>query len=269
MYTSFYGMCANPFLKDESIKYKFESEDFKATLYRFNYLKEVKGIGLFTGACGFGKTYVARYFIDYLNKDLYKVIYISLNDLITTFDFFKILSNNLGLDIGACYKSDIYKNIQDEFKRLVIQEKVQPIVILDDAHLLSREMLLNFKVFYDFDMDSADYVTLILIGNPELKDELSKQVYESLKQRIIVNYTFNGLSRKEVNEYIKSRFDYVNAKKDIFEEDAISALYSCCHSSPRKLNTLVINSLMLGYQNKLPVIHADVVMNAKQEMDVT
>ena len=267
MYTSFYGMSTNPFVKDESIKYKFESNDFKQVLNRLNYLKEIKGVGLITGNPGLGKTFVARYFISELNKNLYKIIYISITNDMTIFDFFKIVSNCLSLDVGACYRTDIYNNIQNEFKRLVEQDRIQPIVILDDAHLLTREILSNFKIFYDFDMDSKDYVTLIMIGHPNLKDELSKNIYETLKQRIIVNYTFNGFSREEVQSYLESRLEIANSNKNIFEQDAINALYSCCKASPRRLNTLIINSLMLGFQDGLANIDSSIVMNAKNEMD--
>ncbi len=268
MYTSYYGMSCNPFLKDESIKYNFESNDFKETLNRFNFIKEVRGIGLFYGASALGKTYTARYFISNLNKDLYKIIYINVSHNMTVFDFFKVISDELNLDIGACYRIDLYKNIQKEIVRLVNQDRIQPIIIIDDAHLLSREILFNFKVLYDFEMDSKDYVSLILIGYPELKYELSKNIYETLKQRIIVNYEIKGLSRNEVKDYVKSRLEVANANREIFSEEALNCLYSCCKSSVRRLNTLVVNSLMLGFQNKETTINEETVINAKKEMDL-
>lgn len=268
MYTSFYGMNCNPFLKNESVKYTFKSSDFNETIARFNFLKEVKGIGLFYGTSGLGKTFSIRYFIDELNKDLYKIIYISPSHDMSVFDFFKLISNELNLDIGACYRIDLYNNIQKEIIRLVKQDKIQPIIIIDDAHLLSRDIINNFKVLYDFEMDSNDYVTLILVGYPELKTELSKTVHETLNQRIIANYEFKGLSKEEVKDYVKSRLEIANASSEIFTQDALNSLYSCCKSSPRRLNTLVLNSLMLGSQNKLAQINSDVIMNAKKEMDL-
>ena len=57
-------------------------------------------------------------------------------------------------------------------------------------------------------------------------------------------------------------------KYELFEPAAYNALYSASKSSPRRLNTLVINSLMLGYQNNMKTINSDIVMNAKNEMDV-
>ncbi len=268
MYTSYYGMSCNPFIKEESIKYHYKSNDFNEIITRFNFLKEVKGIGLFCGLSGLGKTYAARYIINNLNKDLYKVIYINASHNMTVFDFFKIISNELNLDTGACYKIDLYKNIQKEIIRLVNIDKVEPIIIIDDAHLLSREILYNFKVLYDFEMDSKNYVSLILIGNTELKDELSKNVHEALKQRIIVNYELEGLTREELKEYVRTRLEVANANREIFTQEALNCLYSCCKSSIRRLNTLIINSLMLGFQNKKITINEEIVMKAKKEMDL-
>lgn len=268
MYKSFYGLSCNPFLKDESVKYEFQSKDFLETINRLNYLKEIKGIGLFTGTSGLGKTFSLRFFINSLNRDLYKVIYINPSPNMTVFDFFKQLSNELNLDTGSCYGIDLYKNIQKEIKRLVNGEKINPIVIIDDAHLLSREIIFNFKVLYDFEMDSKDYVALILTGYPDLKIELSKNIHETLNQRIIVNYEFNGLTREEVKEYVKTRLEIASAEKNIFTEEALNALYSCCKSSPRRLNTLVLNSLMLGCQEKVIEIDSEIIMRAKKEMDL-
>ncbi len=268
MYTSFYGMSCNPFSKDGNSSYPYHSNDFDEMIGRLNFLTEVKGIGLFFGLPGLGKTYCLRYFINNLNKDLYKIIYINPTINMTVFDFFKSLCDQLDIDIGNCYKSDIYKNIQKEIIRVNNQDKVNVVVIIDDAQLLSREIIFNFKVLYDFEMDSRDYVSLILVGHPDLRDELSKNVYETLKQRIIVNYSFKGLTREEVKEYVKTRLEMANTNKEVFSIEALNSLYSCCKSSPRRLNTLVINSLMLGSQKSKPVIDEEIIINAKGEMDL-
>lgn len=129
-------------------------------------------------------------------------------------------------------------------------------------------MFENFKIFYDFDIDSCDYVSLILVGKPEIKNELCKNIYEGIKQRIIVNYTFEELTRQEVKSYIESRLEIAESNENIFTDAGINALYACIKASPRNLNTLITNCLMLGFQKNILKIDSDIVMNAKQEMDL-
>ncbi len=268
MYTSYYGMSCNPFTKEVNTKYKFESNDYTQLLNRFNYLKEINGLGVFVGPPGYGKSFAIRSFIDSLNKDLYKIIYISIIDKYTLFDFFKEIGNALNIDTGACYRSDLYNNIQKEIIKLVELYKVKPVIIIDDAHNLTREILLNLKVLFDFAIDSKDYTILILVGHPELKTELSKTIHDSIHQRIIVNYKMKGLTRVEVKDYVKTRLEIADVKNEVFTDDALNALYSCSKSSPRRLNTLILNCLMLGYQYNLPKIDSEIVMEAKGEMDL-
>lgn len=267
MYTSFYGMSSNPFLKETETKYAYKSEDYNQIISRLDYLKEIKGIGLFIGTPGLGKTFILRSFIDNLNKDLYKVIYISATKN-TVYDFFKMIASSLDIDAGVCYKTELYKKIQTEIIRLVKIERIQPIIIIDDAQNLSREILCEMKVLFDFEMDSKDYAMIALIGYPELKDELTKNVYNSLTQRIIVNYSMSGLSREETKEYLTTRLSIAGVDNEIFTSDALNSLYSCSKSSPRRLNTLVLNSLMIGSQKKSLKIDSSIVMAAKEEMDL-
>lgn len=268
MYSSYYGMSCNPFLKEVSTENKFESNDYNQLIHRCNYLKEIKGLGVFTGPPGYGKTFAIRSFINELNADLYKIIYISATDNLTVFDFFKEIGKSLNLDTGACYRTDMYHNIQKEIKKLVEVDKVQPVIIIDDSHNLSRDILKNLKILFDFEMDSRDYTIIILVGHPDLTIELSKTVYDTIQQRIVVNYRMNGLSREEVKDYIRTRLEIANVHNDIFKEDALNALYSCSKSSPRRLNTLILNCLMLGYQYKMDSINSEIIMEAKGEMDL-
>ena len=267
MYTSYYGMSSNPFLKETDTKYAYQSEDYKQIINRLNYLKEIKGIGLFTGTPGLGKTFIIRSFINSLNKDLYKIIYISATKN-SVYDFFKMIASSLDIDAGVCYKTELYKKIQAEIIRLVKIERIEPIIIIDDAQNLSRDILTEMKVLFDFEMDSKDYTMIALVGYPELKEELQKNVYNSLTQRFLVNYSMTGLSREETKEYLTTRFSLAGVNNEIFTEDALNSLYSCSKSSPRRLNTLVLNSLLLGSQHKSLKIDSSIVMLGKEEMDL-
>ena len=264
MYKTFYGLEMNPFVKELKTEYCYESKDFKEVQGRMKYLKEIKGIGLLLGSSGFGKTYAIRCFTEGLNKDMYKVIYVSPTKKMKVFEFFASIAGMLNIDTGACYKNEIYEKIQNEIKRLVNEKRVQPIIIIDN---LKEQILMELKLLFDFQMDSKDYTTIILVGHEELRRELSKVKYETLQQRIVVNYKFGGLTREEVKEYVNSRLELANQNNKIFNEPALTALYSASKGSPRRLNNLIINCLMIGFQNNKSEIDEEIVRLAKNEID--
>ena len=47
MYNDFYGLTFNPFSKGISEKDSFHSSDFQEMTHRLDYLKEIRGIGVF------------------------------------------------------------------------------------------------------------------------------------------------------------------------------------------------------------------------------
>ena len=263
MYTSYYGMSCNPFLKDVIVEQAYKSKDYEECISRLNYLKEVKGLGIFLADAGLGKTFTLNAFIKSLNKDLYKVIYFTAKNNYNLFDFYKELANQLNINVGACYKSDLYKSIQNEIIRLANNQRVQLIIIIDDAHYLA-----NLKILLDFDSDQHEYTTLILCGCPELKDRLIKNSYETIYQRIIVNYKFQGLSKEEVKEYVISRFKIANVQSPLFTNNALVALFNVSKSIPRRLNNLILNCLMIGYQSKKNLLDEEIVRQAKNELDL-
>lgn len=100
MYTDFYGLSFNPFDK-QMIKEKdaFESEDFREMTARLEYLKEIRGIGVFTASPGMGKTFALRCFAKGLNPNLYQCAYLCLST-VSVQEFYRKLCEALGLESG-------------------------------------------------------------------------------------------------------------------------------------------------------------------------
>jgi len=55
--------------------------------------------------------------------------------------------------------------------------KKQPVVVVDEAHLLDREMLEEVRFLLNFKMDAVSPLALILVGQTELWDKLQMQSY--------------------------------------------------------------------------------------------
>lgn len=265
---SYYGLSKNLFQKEINCEDIYESSSVKEGISRLKYLKEIKGIGLILGMTGIGKTTLIRLFISGLNKELYNIIYITLNTSTKEFDFLNIICKELRIDIGDCYLTSIKRKIQ---KEIIKQSKVlnkETIIVIDNAQKLSKEILNNLSFLYEFEMDDKDYTSIILCGEECLKDELKKSIYENLKQRIAFKYELETLSKKEVYEYITTRLEKSNQTNKIFTESAINSLANASCGVIRKLNKLINLSLLIGYQMKKTIIDEEIVRIAVDESNL-
>ena len=97
MYSSFYGLTFNPFDKQQlKEKDHFISRDFTEMTNWLNYLKDIRGIGVFTARPGMGKSYALRCFAASLNPSLFHMEYLCLST-ISVADFYKQLCFILGV----------------------------------------------------------------------------------------------------------------------------------------------------------------------------
>ena len=266
MFKQFYAMSLNPFEKGIKEKDAYISKDLKEMISRLDYLNETRGIGLFTASPGSGKTFALRCFAKKINPNITKVIYLCFTT-VTTAEFYRQFCIALGLEPSS-RKSDMFKSIKDHMENMSSDKRLHYILVWDEAQYLSSDILKDLKLLMNFSMDSKDCFSLVLIGQPILNNILEKQIHEALKQRIIINYDFEGLSESEAIDYIHSRLSLVGASTEIIDDNAILAAYRSCAGSVRRLNMLLTKSLIIGAQHEKTTIDTDIIMAAANEISL-
>ena len=266
MYKEFYGLEFNPFSKELDTKKYFNSNDFTQVTGRLEHLKNIKGLGLITGSPGTGKTYSIRHFLNSLNPSLYKVSYTALSTL-TVLEFYKSLAYGLGID-PANKKVDIFRQIQDSIITFSKEKKITPVIVVDESQHLKVDVLNDLKILLNFNIDSSSPAILILAGQPVLNNTLSRNVHDPLAQRIVINYNFKGLTNDEIKEYIQTRLKIAGVNTPIFNENALEVIASSSNGSVRKVNNLVENCLLAGFNQKQLNIDEEIVYLAKNEIDL-
>ena len=264
MYRAYWNMEFNPFAKEIDVNKLFRTRDFNEALTRLDFLNKTRGIGLFTGSPGTGKTYAVKYFLENLNSGIYKIIYLPLTT-ISVLDFYQALAISLGLDTSHS-KTRMFFSIQNHIKQLVQEQKKNLIIAIDEAQLLHKDILTDLKILFNFQMDSKNMVTLILIGLPIINHTLSKSVFEDLHQRIVMNYDFHGITEDDIRLYITDRLELVNSNTHIFNDNSIVALANSCDGSLRKLNLIIERSLTIGALDKVNEINSDIIMKAVNDI---
>ena len=264
-YFTRYGLEFNPFIKN-SKEILVSTSEYKETLFRLDYLAKTKGFGLLTGAPGRGKTTTIRTWASSLNPSLYKVVYSSLSTL-TPNDFYRNLVKELGNE-PAFRKPDNFRIIQEEITRLSLEKRKTPIIIIDEANYINNAILNDLKILFNFEMDSRDRAAILLAGLPKINSTLGLQAHEPLKQRIVMNYNLEGLSKEEGKTYISEKLIGAGCNQTIFEDAAIEAILNASDGTPRLINKYCNAAMLLGDSNKANLITTDIVMQAINDCEL-
>jgi len=256
----------NPFDKNISQKQFYHGTDYTEMMKRLEYLRNVRGIGLFTGLSGTGKTACQRAFVHGLNPNLYKVVYLPMTT-ISASEFYRDLAAGLGL-IPCHRKIENFRNIQERIRGMYKEQKTTLVLLIDEAQYLNRAILADLKLLMNFEMDSQNYAVLVLSGQPTLNHTLSMQVNEALRQRIVINYNMQGLTAVEVADYARDRMKLCGCTQEIFEAAALEAAWGSCSGSIRRLNSLLHRSLILGCEQKSRTIGTGIIMEASNEIEL-
>jgi type II secretory pathway predicted ATPase ExeA len=265
MFNEYYGFKKNPFDKQQaSVNDAFLSNDHKEMMGRLAFLNEKRAIGLFTSAPGFGKTYALRCFAAKLDRNLNEFAYICLST-VSTIEFYRLFCEALGI-APESKKYAMFKAIQDRLFHLFKEKKKPFLLIIDEAHELSDVILKDLKMIMNHDFDSVNCFTLVLVGEPHLNRTLEKAVHEALRQRILINYAFEGLSDTETEQYLKHTLNLAGGAESILGDGVITSAIGYARGCPRLLDNLMNEALMLGAQLEKPTLDTDIIMAAANNL---
>lgn len=264
-YFTRYGLEFNPFIKN-SKEILIDTTEYKETLFRLDYLAKTKGFGILTGSAGRGKTTAVRSWAASLNPSLYKVVYSSLSTL-TPNDFYRNLVKELGNE-PAYKKPDNFRIIQDEITRLAIEKRKTSVIIIDEANYINNTILNDLKILFNFEMDSRDRAAILLAGLPKLNSTLTLQIHEPLRQRIVMNYNLEGLTKEEGKTYILEKLKGAGCNQTVFEDAAIEAILNATDGTPRLINKYCNASMLIGDNGRANLITIDIVMQAINDCEL-
>ena len=264
MYEKYYGFKVKPFVKTPDPRFLYLSKNHEEALARLQYSVEEREIAVLTGEVGCGKTTLTRVLIDSLNER-YRVVLI-LNPRLTSMEFVRTLCARLGCDTSSPHKNDmidgIYGRLYEDHQAGVI-----PVVIIDEAHLIPyRETFEEIRLLTNFQMDDMNLLSLILVGQPELKRKLGVPSLYALRQRVGLFYHLSPIREEEINPYLEHRVRAGGREAPLFTGDAISCLYRYSGGIPRIINSLATMALLEGFSRDAAIIDGRIVEVAAKEI---
>lgn len=252
MFESFYGFSRTPFSRDIPTDCLYDSLLMQEVVGRLEYVAQRQLFMVITGASGIGKTTVIRKFSDQLDSSAYKLLYLADSKL-TPRHFYKGLLEQLGCE-SRFYRGAAKRQLHHQIELMRGLHHQHPIVVIDEAHLLDREMLEEVRFLLNFRMDAMSPMALILTGQTELWDRLQLQTYAAIRQRVDLQYRLAHFDQSQVTEYIQSHLTYAGTDHAVFTDAAIAEIHLFSSGAARLINKLCTICLMHGAQHGRRVI---------------
>lgn len=257
MYESFYGLSQRPFSKTPDPRYLYLSGTHREALARLVHAVEERDIVLLTGDIGCGKTTLSRALMDELG-DGYKVV-LFINPRLTPMEFLRTLALRLDVEEPSRFKSDLLEQIGAALYGFY-ERSVCPVMVIDEAQLVPyKETFDEIRLLTNFQLDDQNLMSVVLMGQPELRKRLAHQAYEPLRQRIGMQYALKPLSEKETAEYLDFRIAVSGGLPGIFLPLAVERIHRFSGGVPRRINHIASLALLEGFGRESERIGPDIL----------
>ncbi|MBT0662984.1 AAA family ATPase [Geobacter pelophilus] len=264
MYREFYGFTEKPFSKTPDPRYLYLSRGHREALARLKYVLEEKEFAILTGEIGCGKTTISRALMDTMGES-YRFCFV-LNPRLTPMEFLRTVARSLCCDLPATSKEDLLQEMTDSLYRLHC-EGLSPVLVIDEAQLIpDRDVYDEIRLLTNFQLDDRNLLSVILMGQPELRTILAAPQYEPFRQRVAINYHLKPLTLEETQEYLDFRMEIAGGYPGLFTPDAVQKIYEFSGGVPRMINLVATNALLEGFGREQSFIDAELVESLRSEL---
>ena len=260
----FFGCLRLPFDKSLPLRDLFPSSAHQEIQARLNFALQHRFPALITGDVGTGKSTAVRAFIQSLDANLYHTAYLPNPNLTVQALFAHLLTT---FHVSATFHPrGLGERLRSTLADLA-QRGIHPILVVDEAHLLSQRLLHELRYWLNADMDAATPFTLILLGQSDLRKLLQIKDFEALDQRIQVRYHLQPFDLAESATYVKHHLRVVGLERPPFSDTFISAAHQFSHGVARQLNRVCLNGLLIGFAERKLVLDETDAKRAILELD--
>lgn len=264
MFEEFYGLTARPFTKTPDPKYLFLSRTHEEALARLQYAVEEREMILLTGEVGCGKTTLTRALMDMLGSHSRMVTII--NPILSPAQFLRTVAKRLEMDVPSNFKADLLDAIHEK----VFQEYeagTPVVIIVDEAQLIpGKETFEEIRLLTNFQLDHTNLLSIVLVGQTDLRKKLNHRAYLPLRQRIGLFYHLGPIGEDEVRDYVAHRLKVAGREDPLFTDGALRLLHRFSGGVPRLINSIATSALLEGFGRDAAVIDESVLEDGAREL---
>lgn len=203
------------------------------------------GLICLTGDPGTGKTVICRRLLDELSDD-YNVVVVNT---------------------PPKTPDEMTQTLDEAFAEMDGDAKI-PVAIFDEAQHLDTPCLDHIKFLTNLEKNGGKLLQIILVGQPELAETLSRKHFIQLEQRIGAKLKIGALKKKEILPYLNHRLSVAGLDDDLrFTWRSASYFHKKTHGVPRLINRLANIAVNEALERKKKKIGARIVKRAEEKVD--
>jgi len=268
MYLSHYNLTEKPFENTPNPKFLYLSPVHEEAITRMLYaIRENKGCAVLTGVYGCGKTLIANEIQEELKsgEGRYHCAFI-VNPVLDEIELLKEIVYQLGVkQYQPKEKVEVLRTLRGLLEQNA-NDKKQTIVLVDEAQAIENVRVFEeLRLLLNFQRKDAFLLTLILIGQPELKDKINQ--IKQFQQRVNIAYYVDALNREHTAKYILHRLGKAGATKPIFTDPAFDHIYQFSGGIPRRINQICDLALFIGMGLNASLIDDALIKEVSKDID--
>lgn len=261
----YWNLRERPFEAIWDTRFYFQSRDHDEALNRLGFLvgEQTMNMGMLTGEIGCGKTLTRAVFAQQLDPRKFQVVTqensaFNFKDLIgAVLNFLDPLGKGQNKFARCERLRHAAEQLHTENRHLVL--------IFDEAQEMSSATLNELKLLTNLNGGGQNYLTIILLGQPELRNLVAK--LPAIDQRISLRFHLRALSLDDAHAYIQHRLKIAgHPTGDLFVAGAINCAHKISKGIPRELNRLTKLALEYAWLREMPYVEENALETVVRDL---
>lgn len=249
MYYDYYGLKQPPFKITPDTNLFFPGGDRGATLDALIYaIINGEGIVKLVGEVGSGKTTLSRMLEKELPENV-EIVYLA-NPNLSPDNTLHAIAFELRLEVQP---NDNRLQVMQSLQSYLLArhaENKQVVVFVEEAQSMPIATLEEIRLLSNLETAQNKLLQIVLFGQPELDEMISKQEIRQLQERITYSFYLKPFKPHEVREYINARLRTCGYRAtELFDDAAIKLISDYSGGLLRRINILCDKAMLASYSS--------------------